>query len=90
MQTLDALIKYFSPIKCQTFIYLLIDMDFFNTCLGRQHFRLGSYISDLTTHKPIKIRINKKLRAKIRQPIRCVMFAFKQRQNIAHSSLYVS
>lgn len=81
MQTLNTFMKYFSPIKCHKLIYLLIYVDFLNTCSGRWHFQLASHIGDRTTHRPIKIHLIKNLKAKRRQPIGCDI-AFRQIENI--------
>ena len=88
VQTLDTFMKYFSPIKCHKLIYLLIYVDFLNTCSGRWHFQLASHIADRTTHRPIKIHLIKNLKAKIRQPIGCDI-AFRQIENMAQSLTYV-
>ena len=61
-----SVLSCFSVTKCQALIYLLIDVDFLNTCSGRKHFLLASYIADLTTHKPIKIRVIKKFEGRTR------------------------
>lgn len=88
VQTLNTFMKYFFPIKCHKLIYLLIYVDFLNTCSGRWHFQLASHIADRTTHRPIKIHLTKNLKAKIRQPIGCDI-AFRQIENMAQSLTYV-